>query len=154
MEYKTQKLFDPTFGIHPKAMAVAQLLGELEIKLDHIKDPELRSKINHLIDVRTFPFYNGREHGICIMTGSLFNIQEAQFIVFGEHRNSDSIFVDVWKAKRPFNNPDVSMFPDEAYKKRRFFYYNHINETAVFVRDAVEDYIKEMIDKELEKAKM
>ncbi|GIV43850.1 MAG: hypothetical protein KatS3mg035_0973 [Bacteroidia bacterium] len=41
MEYKTQKLFDPTFGIHPKAMAVVQLLGELEIKLDHIKDPDL-----------------------------------------------------------------------------------------------------------------
>lgn len=154
MEYKMQKLFDPTFGIHPKAIAVAHLLGDLEIKLDHIKDPELKSKINHLIDVRTFPFYNGREQGICIMTGSFFNIQEAQLVVFGEHRNSDSIFVDVWKEKRPFNNPDVSMFSNEAYNKRKFFSYNQIVETADFVRDAVEDYIKEMIDKEIEKAKV
>ncbi|GIV43849.1 MAG: hypothetical protein KatS3mg035_0972 [Bacteroidia bacterium] len=43
------------------------------------------------------------------------------------------------------------MFSNEAYNKKKFFSYNQIVETADFVRDAVEDYIKEMIDKELEK---
>lgn len=73
--------------------------------------------------VLTFPFYNGREFGICLLVGKTAISNKVLAINFGRNRNSDSLFVQARIIDRPFNCPSVESgtFDEKSYKDRKYF---------------------------------
>ena len=71
----------------------------------------------------TTAWYNGRERGFALTFGGgeVNDITYPVFVItWAEHRNSDAIVVDNWTQKsRPFNQPTVADFTDDAYYNRR-----------------------------------
>jgi hypothetical protein len=70
------------------------------------------------IVVRTFPMYNGREHGITLVVEAL--APGSLLINFGEHRRSDSLFVWVQEMVHgpDMNGPTHSDFSEASYRNR------------------------------------
>jgi hypothetical protein len=80
-----KKIYDPKFNINEVSFKIARKLGSIELpKEDYYR-----------IFIDTFPFYNCRERGIGISVNNS-EISKILVIVFGEHRNSDNIFIDRW----------------------------------------------------------
>ena len=130
------ELFDPKFSIHPVALSIANLLHPIEAD---------ESKVN----IKTYAFYNGRERAICIHVGYRYTV--AYNVVFGEVRNSDSIFIDCFEAPIAINPPTVGDLTDEAYKNRKYLKYNQTYEAADAVNKLIIDWIAK---KEAESAVM
>jgi len=121
---------DLTFNIHPVALAIANLIY---INLDD----EISDEDKFIVTVNTTAWYNGRERGICL---SIYDIQfKGIFIVFGENRSSDNIFVDVCKYKGSINPPQWEDLTDAAYNKRKFFSYNQIYEATEYIQDIIKE---------------
>ena len=91
--------------------------------------------------IETAHWHNGRERGFSI---SVYGIsQPALFIAFGEHRNSDNIFVDWWIGDVHINPPTASDLTDEAYyNNRRMFSYGAVVAAVDHIRDLIEEHIK------------
>lgn len=127
------KTVDTTFGIKEQALAVLHSLSSLDLE-DMTGDDGA--------GIATFPWYNGRERGVCLMVAKAFLSRECLLITFGECRSSDSLFVDAWTAARPFNAPDVSLFTDEAYARRRTFDYMRVDLAREHILTTIEKYLK------------
>jgi hypothetical protein len=127
---------DLTFNIHPTALIVARLIS-IEVPAenrDHFR-------------FHTFPFYNGREKGICLIVSSKFTDTNGTFIVFGENRNSDNIFIDVWKSHLPYNCPTTEKdFTDEAYENRKFFDRDKVHDAARFIESTIKEVIQSYLE--------
>jgi hypothetical protein len=122
--------------------------------LEYTIDPQALSILNYLrgeqlidgiencyMSVNTSPWYNGRECGICLET-VVATGRESLIITFGEHRNSDAIFVDCWEADRSrLNPPTVSDFTDEAYANRRYFNAGAVLPAKEFILDCIESFV-------------
>lgn len=136
---------DLTFGIHPSAIAVAHLLGDFyyDIKGEHpnVFDEKFMDDFQSSVVFKTFPFYNGRENAICITFSTYMQSNKTLHVVFGENRNSDSIFVDTWVGSAPFNSPTVADFTDEAYEKRKFFPLKDIMKAVDYINTLMEDHV-------------
>jgi len=137
MNEKEVLFFDPTFGVSQKAIVIANL-----INADIVEIPEDSSTSFY---IKTSPFYNGRENGICISIKNLLSDIEQFNVVFGEHRNSDSIFLDKF-AKNTFNNPTLSDFTEEDYKNREMFSPDGYVAVAEKVKDLLNSYIAECVE--------
>lgn len=110
----SDSIADPTFGIGRQARAVLAMLE---------REPDFAEYKDGFYEVRiqTRAWYNGRERGISLVVQRL-GYRGCLVITFGEHRNSDGIFVDSWEmATPPRNSPTAGDFSDEAYKARRSF---------------------------------
>jgi hypothetical protein len=115
-------MIDFKFNVHPIAYAVANVVN-IHLSEDCVRYP---------YELKTYPFYNGREKGILLTFGKLID-RQMLCIVFGEHRNSDNIFVDSWIMNRSINPPTVNDFSEEAYKERKFFKYDQIYDAAIYI---------------------
>jgi len=106
-----KKIGDLSFGLNKQVLTILTLLSHTDIEVD---DDE--------IDFDTYPWYNGRERAVCIKI-QRFLSNRILLVVFGEHRNSDDIFVDIWEVSklRNSNCPTIDDFTDEAFKNRKFF---------------------------------
>lgn len=141
---------DPTFGLNHQAMAILHYLASIE--------PAFAKYENGYYDIRiqTFPWYNGREKGVCLVVqhGYCGGDSTALHVTFGEIRNSDGIFVDHWVDKPPFNCPTLEgADPDtyeKAYHSRMSFGCGEIGKAADYIQDLMEVYYKAQ---EKEKAK-
>ena len=109
--------------IHPVATRILEILMD-EYSFD---DSNLHSSA----------WYNGRERGICLYltTGNIITGTKTLIITFGEHRNSDEIFVDHWYSKEIFflNPPTVQDFTDKAYQNRMYFNCNKTDEAVQYI---------------------
>lgn len=126
---------DPTLGVCAQARAILAMLD---------RNPDFAEYENgrYQIDIETRAWYNGREKGVSL-TVSRLGYKGCLVITFGEHRSSDSIFVDCWEMKaQPFNSPTVSDFPDEAYKQRKFFTSGRVGDAAEYIYERMESFYK------------
>jgi len=115
-----------TLGIHPTATAILNLLL-------------LNGTVQELIEkflIQSSAWYNGREKCVCIFTKYFNPTKHNIFIVFGEHRNSDDIFVDHWFGESTLNPPQSKDLPETAYKERKFF--KTINEATNYITELLE----------------
>ena len=94
----------------------------------------------YLVDIKTRAWYNGREKGVSL-TVSRLGYKGCLVITFGEHRSSDSIFVDSWEMEtEAFNSPTPGDFSDEAYKQRKSFPAGHVGYAADYIYKRMEAY--------------
>ena len=127
---------DLTFNIHPTALIIARLISV-----------DVPTENKHKFKFLTFPFYNGREKGICLIVSDKFTDSDGTFIVFGEHRNSDNIFIDVWKKNLPYNCPTTEKdFTDEAYESRKFFDRDKVHDAARFIESIINEVLQNHLE--------
>lgn len=132
---------DPTFGIGSQARAILHFLTDAE--------PSFATYEDGYYDIRieTFPWYNGREKGICLVVQPRYTgTPRALHITFGEDRRTDSIFVDTWEDTTPFNCPTLEGADQEAYDKayqnRKHFNQGRVGDAAEYIIEAMEGYYK------------
>ena len=91
--------------------------------------------------IETAAFYNGREQSVVLIIHGAY---KPYAIVFGEHRNSDDIFVDAFEYDwGGLNPPTLTDFTKEAYRNREFFSYDQVEEAAAYVHVLIEQRMKE-----------
>jgi len=125
-----QPRIDFGFGIKPEALALAHLVN---VYLNG--GPELPKSW----DFNAYAWYNGRERGVLLALVKDFD--HVLYIVFGENRSSDDLFVDSWTGKITLNPPTVADWPEEAYRGRRSFRYDCGHDAAAAIRLLIDDYI-------------
>ncbi len=114
---------DLSFQIKPVAFAIAGLISV---------------ETSNRPDFSTFPWYNGRERGICLVVSKSYLDDIVTFISFGECRNSDSIYVDIWKGPHPCDCPTVVRhYTDEAYNNRKTFSSIKIHDAARYIENEI-----------------
>lgn len=122
---------DFKFNIHDSAFALAHLVDNM---LSNIDFPELW-------ELKTYPWYNGRERGFLLCYGRIVR-DSILCITFGENRNSDNIFVDMWIQNGLGNNPPtVKDFSEEAWKRRKYFGYNQHYSAATYIVNLIKDFV-------------
>jgi len=141
----TTRCADPTFGIKAQALAILQLLAGTDPTFADWDDRLRR----YLITITTFPWYNGRERGACLVMspGPYREDNPVLHIAFGEDRGSTDIFVEQWEAPEPFNCPTLEDRGDEAseaaYEERTCFHNGEIGKAADYIIDCmIEFYAK------------
>jgi hypothetical protein len=113
-------------GISAKARAVLAMLAGQEWGMEVPK---------YSADIYTYAWYNGREHGVAMVVAKnpmgVPAERERLVFVFGECRNSDSIFLDKWMdTESGICPPTLKDFTEEAYALRRRFEYGAVGKTA------------------------
>ena len=139
--YSRETIFDPSFGIRPKALAIANMLNYREplyAPYQKFRDGEV-----YKVDVKFYssPLYNGRERGICITMSIGFSDKDAISFWFDENRNSDGIFVQEINPNL-LNPPTLEDTTEEHYSSRKWFDPDGIVDAS--------DYIFEQFKKHLD----
>lgn len=127
-------IINNNFGINPSALSIMNLISSFNLEDDKYKHASFQ----------TYPFYNGREKGICLVIQYKWE-PECLFLSFGEHRNSDSLFLDSWKANNVFNGMTVDDFPEVAYKNRTFMNYNGHYDLANKIFNLAQEFLDDKI---------
>ena len=135
-----------THNINIVALSILALLDG-EVPIPH--DTNWPDDYNDQFHIETSTFYNGRENGICLTVKSFRFYKESLVIVFGENRNSDSIFVTTWLQNVGFNPPQVCDLTDEAYETRRYFRYDAIYPATNYIQELIIKYAKSLLPKEV-----
>lgn len=118
-------------SIKPVAMSILALIAGSEWDL---RVPEFST------EVATYAWYNCRERGISLVVRR--QDKDRLVLVFGEQRNSDSIFLDKWKDKSSWTSPPTTDdFTEEAYGKRRYFGYGECGKAAIAIIDDIRSYL-------------
>ncbi len=132
---------DLTLGLGAQALAVLQLLAQDECSDLAEYDEEER---DYAVEIRTRAWYNGRERGISLEVRAHVMDRRGLIITFGEHRTSDSIFIDSWEIDRPFllNPPTVEDYPDSAYEARTFVPYGEVVKAVKIIREKIQTFIR------------
>jgi len=138
-----KKEIDFTFGVQKRAMKIAWHLQETT--MFQLKDDDFYKKLDY--EVKTYPFYNGREKGICLIISPVTTSLECLFVVFGEGRNHDGTFVDIWEGDVPFNNPTIDDFSEEDYQKRQVFKYNDVEGVENYIHTKIKEYLTKFVEK-------
>jgi len=131
----SNRMADMQLDIGAQALAILAMLSQREP--DFVLES---SNINDELVVSSHAFYNGRERAVSVSyqrgyAGKCLNI------VFGEGRNSDSIFIDWWVNERALpNGPRVSDFPEEAHHSRKYHDYGRLDVAVQHIYDLVEDF--------------
>lgn len=133
------KIFDPTFGVKSTSLMVAHMLNRFDSSEIFDGDSYKDSSFLFNCNIKTFHFYNGRERGIILEVSYSWE-PDALFINFGEHRNSDNLFVQTTKKPTVFNQPDLEIFNDDDYNNRKFFDHNAVYEVTDYIKDLIKEY--------------
>lgn len=97
--YDHNRIADPSFGIKSQEQAVLAYLSNQEPHFAEYKDGAYQ------ISFSTYPWYNGRERGICLqMSPEWAGGDNYLNIAIFEHRNSDQLICLKWKSERAFWN--------------------------------------------------
>lgn len=137
------KFIDTKFGLNPVSWLILEKASEKT-------SSEKYTKLLRDFDVRTAPFFNGRERGFVISVKHVVNkpgdnLQSNVF--FAESRSSDDVVVYSWVDHSRVNPPVTHEMPDAVWKKRRTF---DLHEDAVnyilFVIDGVIEEQKKLME--------
>lgn len=136
----SKTLADTTLGLGAQARAVLALLAATE---PHNVAPWNDERREYDVEINTRAWYNGRERGVLLEVRPNFASTLGLIITFGEHRNSDDIFVDAWIVNEVFlNPPTVADFPEEAYKRRQCFREGRVGEVVDFIRLVIKTFLE------------
>ncbi|MFA6000159.1 MAG: hypothetical protein WC783_04270 [Candidatus Paceibacterota bacterium] len=131
--------FTKDLGIKAQSEALLALLTETFVKIPDNKKGSLYS-------IQTRPWYNGRETGYALLL-----LGTNRVITFGENRNSDTIFVDVWLTKMyPFNPPTIDNYTEEDYQNRKFFGAYDFNAAIEHIVESITKIYEEAINEKPE----
>jgi hypothetical protein len=132
----TNSIADLTLGVGKQARAILALL---EVEPDFAE----YSEGFYQIDIDTRAWYNGRERGVSLVVRRM-GFKGCLVITFGEHRNTDGIFVDSWEMPHaPMNGPTVADFSDEVYNvwnARTMFHYGEAGKAAKFIYEKMSQF--------------
>lgn len=131
-----------TYNINRVALA---MLALLEGEVPHNR--EWPDGFEDIFDTETSTFYNGREKGICLAIKGYRFTPNRLVIVFGENRNSDSIFVAQWIEHNGINPPALSGLTDKAYNERRYFNYDELCPAVDYIHTTILDYCESFLSK-------
>lgn len=128
-------MLNTNLTIHPQAYAVLHML---------VAWNENFIEMRGLDRLDTFAWYNGRERGIAVVAEHVGR-DERFVVVFGELRNSDGIFVDVYEGQGSFLDPPhwTDDGYEQAYEKRESFPHGAAGKAAVYVLKHISKWIKE-----------
>lgn len=131
---------DLAFNLNPQALAVLHQFRRLELEFlsEGKADP----------DLKTFPWYDGRERGICLAYTPTLG-KDYIYVVFAEHRGSDGIFVGFWKTpRRLLNPPTPADIPEAVYSSRRVFSFAAIGEVVDHIYALLEAHHREHVPRQ------
>lgn len=100
-----QKCADPSFGIKAGPLAILQLLAAQEPSF-----AKWDEKYKHYdVTIQTFPWYNGRQHGICLVLYRGYGNTSGPCLclVVTEARITDDIVIEAWEAPYIHNLPTI-----------------------------------------------
>lgn len=144
-----QRCADLSFGLNSQALAVLQLLAFKEPAFARF-DEKLR---HYLVEIKTFPWYNGRERGIClIMWPGYEQTGPCLFFAVAECRASDDLIVEMWAQPHFRDNcPTIDTRDevlgdraDEPFNNRKEFPRGEIGKAADFIYGQMAKYYEEM----------
>ena len=146
METKStsRPLADMSFGLNHQAVRVARQLAKTKIA------------VPGYIQMRTSPWYNGREKGVVISVGHFTGDGGVLHIAFFEHRNSDEIhackWIDKWDVNPPNTDDGDSLklaYPSNSKNDTAFFVeHGEINEMAEWIKEQVEIHLAKLAELE------
>jgi len=115
---------DLTFNLSWQSEVLLRILQN-SIECHCLEDWEKATTLEDLDDLRieTFPLYNCRERGICLVVDVYAGRPSPTLLIFfAEHRNTDSLFVWCEETEKSFmNGPTINDFGEESYKYRDMF---------------------------------
>ena len=104
------------------------------------------------ITMTVIPWRNGRET-CCASVFHRSYKEKVLIVVYGEHRNTDSIFVDYWVEDRfpplemvTFLNPNY----DQAYENRKDIGYGRIDHVINYIHGLIDNWLEELENDEHE----
>ena len=151
-----QRCADPTFGLNGQALAVLQLLAYRDPEFA-IYDDDLK---RYRFEVKTFPWYNGRERGICLQLHSDFDggpsrpQRKCLLLAVAEDSITNRVFIEVWEqGEQPFNCPTVETRTEalekgdlsdflEVHTNRKSFPAGQIGKAADYCYDQMSKWYK------------
>ena len=125
-------------GLQPQAVALLALLSGREWCFEVPDESDL-------VDVNSYAWYNGREKCVLLVIKdwSIKNPQYQLFIVFGENRSSDNLFIDCWCGEHnSINPPRHESMPEEAYNRRRSFGYAEFDAAESYILELIKDFVR------------
>lgn len=111
-QFRNFPLCDWTFGIDKVSMEIMRHMERFTIGGENV------------MQVRIFPYYNGRENCIGIQVVKSKPFFDSLVVLFGEHRHSDDIFVQSWVQDAGINPPCVA---DKYLKAKHDSYYTRVS---------------------------
>lgn len=94
------------------------------------------------MQISTYHLLNGRECGLCLEVRHRPNSGQALLVSFGEHRNTDEIFVQTVATSRfMMNGPELKDFTDASYQKRKFFDSLDIASAVQHIFNEIDNFI-------------
>jgi hypothetical protein len=137
---------DLTFGIQPQSLAIAHLLlGKVPDFADWDEDA---SRFD--VEINTYPWYNHRERVICVQLYRSAAPDRHLFVVFGEDRRSDQLFVESWQSTGKGSSCWTHRVPtpdntraevyEEAQCNRRMFDANEVGQVADYVFELMAEF--------------
>ena len=130
-------LVESHLGLSEQALAVLAVLARREPDFA----PYDKEFHDYEYEVATAAWYNGRERGVSLVISKGITKAPPLVITFGEHRNSDNIFIDSWVGKQRFlNPPTIADFPDAAYEARTLVEYGRVDRAVEVIIGKIRDY--------------
>jgi len=130
-------MIDIGLSIDNQAQAVLQMLRGYDGNF---------ADIEGLHGLSTFAWYNGRERGISLVAHHTSAKTDSLVIVFGEIRNTDGIFVDVYEDSHA-STMSCPTWEDPGYtaawENRNSFSYGAAGKVAQFVLKTIEKWVKQ-----------
>lgn len=96
------------------------------------------------VDISTFPLFNGRERGLCLVIKKPYYGQkrETLLVSFGERRGGDSIFVEcIVTNQMIMNGPTRDNFSEESYRNRSIFDYLDIESVCKEIESKIRAFV-------------
>lgn len=131
---------DPTFGIQAPATVILLILaGEPAVF------PLPKTKKTPGMRLRTYPWFNGREKGACVVATR--DGVHGLVLAFGEERSSEAIFVDVWRQVLPASDQPTIESSGQAYamayaNRTRFDHHDYAGAVSM-IKSVIRAYEEE-----------
>jgi hypothetical protein len=133
-------LADATLGLSAQALALLAILARRECSNISAWD---KTAQEYEADIKTYPWYDGRERGVVLVIRFDFVSKKALCITFGECRSSDDIFVDHWvMEERSFlNPPTIQDQPEETFERRKTFPYLALEPALKYIEMRAKEFL-------------
>jgi hypothetical protein len=135
---------DLTFGLQPQALAIAYLLSG---KIPDFADWDAEAK-RFDIEIETYPWYNGREKAVCLLVYLRSSPDTCLYLVFGEDRRTDNLFVERWEGGKPEQQPSMATIDEDAHEEasrdRRTFEASKVSGVANYVFELMAEFYENL----------
>ena len=129
---------DLTFRLSWQSEALLKALGYyLECHILDAYDTSVSVEELEDLEIETFPLYNCRERGICLVV-HVHRPGPKLLLFFAEHRNTDSLFVWWEEVEKVFlNGPTIEAFSDHSYRNQIEHFGDDLVKAARFICEKI-----------------